>query len=84
MAMPMGGDLGGTGDGLPKFEVGDGSCIRPPNIWRNSVKGREGKYEVIKQGDMKEFMKVFLQEKGHIIRYIGLSDSRDRQKTVDD
>jgi len=34
----MGGDLGGDwGDGPPKIWGGDGSCIRPPNIWRSSV-----------------------------------------------
>src|SRR6218665_47313 len=35
--LPRGGDLGGTwGDGPPKLEVGDGPCIRPPNILRSS------------------------------------------------
>ena len=34
-----GGNLGGLGDGSPKFEVGDGPCIRPPNILRSSVVG---------------------------------------------
>jgi len=29
----------------PKFEVGDGPCIRPPNIWRSSVIGSVEKYE---------------------------------------
>src|SRR6218665_2369167 len=28
----MGGDLSGTGGTSPKFEVGDGPCIRPFNI----------------------------------------------------
>ena len=43
----MGGDLGGT---VPlKFEVGDGPCIRPPNISRSSVMGCAGKYEVLKK-----------------------------------
>src|SRR6218665_2807319 len=33
-----GGNLGRTGDGPPpKFEVGDGPCIRPPNILTSSV-----------------------------------------------
>jgi len=46
----MGGDsIGGTGGTfLPKFKVGDGPCIRPPNIWRSSVMGFAGKYEVFK------------------------------------
>jgi len=36
----MGGDLGRTGGTVPqKFEVGDGSCICPPNISRSSVIG---------------------------------------------
>jgi len=38
----------GTGGTAPKFEVGDGPCIRPPNIWRSSdcsVIGNVGKYE---------------------------------------
>ena len=40
-----GGNLGGLGDGPPKFEVGDGPCIRPPNILRSSVVGCARKYE---------------------------------------
>ena len=40
----MGGDLGGPGDGLPKnLRWWDGPWIRPPNIWRSSVKGCAGK-----------------------------------------
>ena len=47
MLVCRGGNLGGTGgDGPPKFEVGDGSCIRPPsNILRSSVVGCARKYE---------------------------------------
>src|SRR6218665_1110898 len=32
-----------------KFEVGDGPCIRPPNILRNSVVGCVRKYELSKK-----------------------------------
>ena len=31
-----GGDLGGWGDGPPKFDEGDGPCIPPP-IFREAV-----------------------------------------------
>jgi len=47
-----GGDLGGTGGTvLPQFEVGDGPCIRPPNILisRPTVIGCEAKYELSKK-----------------------------------
>jgi len=33
----MVGNLGGLGNGPPKFEVGDGPCIRPPNALRTAV-----------------------------------------------
>ena len=33
----------------PKFEVGDGPCIRPPNILRSSVVGCARKYEQSKE-----------------------------------
>jgi|SRR6218665_478599 len=75
----MGEDLGGTEGTVPKnLRWEDGPCIRPPNIWRSN-------FEVIKKDDTKEFLfeiEVFRQEKGHIgpTVYIGLSDSRDRQK----
>jgi len=41
MVRSMGGDLGGDWgeQSLQKFEVGDSPCIRPPHIWRSSVKG---------------------------------------------
>jgi len=48
---------GDWGDGPPKFEVGDGPCIRPPNILRSSVVGCARKYEKSKKG-------VFLVRKG--------------------
>jgi len=36
----MSGDLEGTGGTVPpKFEVGDGPCIRPPNILRSILEG---------------------------------------------
>src|SRR6218665_33801 len=50
--LSMGGDLERLGDGSPKFEVGDGSCIRPP-IFRElgpTVIRSEGKYELTKNG----------------------------------
>jgi len=49
----MGGDLGGTV--LPKFEVGDGPCIHPPNILRSTVIGCEANYELIKKFVKDEF-----------------------------
>jgi len=46
----MGGDLGMLGDDPQKtFEVGDGPCIRPPNILRSTVMGCEAKYELTKK-----------------------------------
>src|SRR6218665_2688560 len=49
----------GMGDVPPKFEVhmGDGPCIRPPNILRSSVVGCAQKYEQSKKG-------VFVERKG--------------------
>ena len=44
-----GGDLGRLGEGPAKFEVGDGPCIRPPNILRSSVVGCGRKYEQSKE-----------------------------------
>ena len=44
------------GDGPPKFEVGDGPCIGPPNIFRSSVVGWARKFEQSKKiGVVKEF-----------------------------
>jgi len=47
----MGGDLEGDwGDGpSQKIEVGDGPCIRPPNIFRSAVMRCEVKYELTKK-----------------------------------
>ena len=51
-----GGDLGGTGGTVPPtFQVGDGPCIRPPNILRSSVVGCARKNEQSKNGVIKEF-----------------------------
>src|SRR6218665_712954 len=45
-----GGDLGGTGGAVPKkFEMGDGPCIRTPNILRSSVVGCVRKYQQSKK-----------------------------------
>src|SRR6218665_2950885 len=52
-----GGNLGGWGTVPPKFEVGDGPCIRPSNILRSSVVGCVRKYEKSKRD-------VFLVRKG--------------------
>ena len=43
------------GDGPPKFEMGDGPCIRL-NILRSTVIGCEAKYELIKKGLKEEFL----------------------------
>jgi len=52
----MGGDLGGT---VPlKCEVGDGPCIRPPNILRSTVIGCEGNYELTKKSVKEDFFVV--------------------------
>jgi len=40
------GRLGGRSQ--KNLRWGDGSCIRPPNIWRSSVMRCAGKYEVTK------------------------------------
>src|SRR6218665_211100 len=48
----MGGDLGGTGGTVPQhFLVGDGPCIRPPNILRSrpTVNGYEANHELTKK-----------------------------------
>src|SRR6218665_1752075 len=46
---------GDWGDSPPKFEAGDGPCIRPPYISRSSFIGWVGKYEVSKKKCQKEF-----------------------------
>src|SRR6218665_2942775 len=52
----------------PKFEVGDGLCIGPPNILRSSVVGWARKFEESKKiGVAKEFFVergIFVVEKG--------------------
>ena len=51
-----GGDLGGLEGWSPqKFEVGDGPCIRSPNILRSSVVGCARNYEKSKKGVIKKF-----------------------------
>jgi len=37
------------GEGPPKFEVGNGPCIRPPNILRPTVIGFEATRELTKK-----------------------------------
>src|SRR6218665_2713032 len=83
----MGGDLGVTGeDGPPKkCKVGDGLCIRPPNISRSSVIGCALKYEMTKErrnGRIFFCNRGFQSRKGSSL-YTGfqISDSRDMQKT---
>jgi len=81
--------LEGLGTALPKFEVGDGPCIRLPNILRSTVIGCEANYELTKKGLKEEFfcseIKVFGQEKGHIrvIYVIYQSDFRQQRQTKD-
>jgi len=41
--------LRGTGGWSPKFEVGDGPCIRPPIFLRSTVVGCEEKYNLTKK-----------------------------------
>ena len=68
----MGGNLGGTGETAPTFDVGDGPCIRPPNILRNSVVRCVRKYELSKKGVMKEFcyeIELFREERAVYVKY---------------
>ena len=61
----------------------DGPCIRPPNIW-SSIMECAGKYEIAKNGEMKEFVVVkwrVLLRKGHIIMLYTYNEISDRQKT---
>src|SRR6218665_3909425 len=58
-ATPMGGDLGGRSP--PKFEMGAGLCIRPPNISRSSVIGCVSKLKLSKKGVIKEFFVLKLR-----------------------
>ena len=84
----MGGDLGGLGAVLPKFEVGDGPCIRPSNISWSSVIGCVWKYELSKkschEGIFCSGIEVF-RKKAICVIYYKISDSKKRQKrnTVD-
>jgi len=46
----MGEDYKGVlEEGPPKFEVGDGPCLRPPKILRSTVIGCEAKHELTKK-----------------------------------
>ena len=55
---------GTVGTVPPKFEVGDGPCIRPPNILRSSVVGCARKYEQsLKKGVIKQFFSVVFHVK---------------------
>src|SRR6218665_2073776 len=65
---------GTGGQSPPKFEVGDGPCIRLPNILRSSVVGCARKYEQSKKG-------VFLVRKWsyttfNIVKIYGKSGKR--------
>jgi len=56
----MGGDLGGTGETVPpKFEVGDGPCIRHPQYFVGCAR----MHEQSKKGVINE-IGVFLVKKG--------------------
>ena|SRR6218665_116471 len=50
----------------PKFEVGDGPCIRPPNILRSSVVGCARKYEKSKKRCFLVRKGLGLCAKGHV------------------
>src|SRR6218665_864964 len=50
---------GNCGTAPRKYEVGDGTCIRIPNILRSSVVGIVKKYELTKKGVKEE---IFLSE----------------------
>ena len=85
----MGGDLagpGGTGS-PPKFEMGDGPCIRPPNIWRSSVIGCVQKYELSKKNVSSRIylseIEVFLVKKGsYIIRCYVIYNIKGRKNLI--
>src|SRR6218665_3561100 len=51
------------GRSLPKCEVGDGQCIRPPNISRSSVIGSVAKYRVQNSRDREKTDKNRLMTK---------------------
>ena len=74
--MCTGVDLGGRGTVSLKTEVGDGPCIRPPNILRSTVIGCT--YDLTKQNISRRRLLV----KKRVIHVIyQISYSRDRQKT---
>ena len=67
--------LTGIGRTVPqKFEVGDGPCIRPPNISRSSVIGCVWKYQLGKNGVMEDFfcseLDFFRKEKDHNVSQV--------------
>ena len=82
----MGGDLWGTRGRSPKkFEVGDGPCIRSPNILRSM--GCEAKYKLTKKrcqgGIFLSEIEVFGQENGGHVCYISyLRQNRVEKKVV--
>ena len=84
--------MGTGGRPSPKFEVGDGPCIRHPNVLRSIVIGCEAKYELTKKslklgGIFCCEIEVFGQEKGHIMLYIRFQTVYRQKKTqnrVDD
>jgi len=50
----MGWDLGGTAGTVPQsLRWEDVPCIRPPTIWRSSVMGCAGKYEMFEKCEMR-------------------------------
>ena len=64
----MGADTGRT---VPrKFEVGDGPCIRPPNILRSTVIGCDAKYELTKKVSRRNFVFWNRSRKGSYMLYI--------------
>src|SRR6218665_187061 len=73
----MGRGLGGTGGWSlvpPKFEVGDGPCIRPPNILRSTVIGSGAKYKVTEKGVKEEYFclksRFLVKKRGSYMLYI--------------
>ena len=82
----MGGNLGGLGGRSPpkKIEVGDGPCIRSPNILRSTVMGCKAEYEMTKkrcQGAIfLSEIEVFGQEKGVIYVIYQISDKIESEK----
>ena len=54
----MGRDLGGWGDGPPKFEVGTAHASVPPIFGEVVLRDAREKYEGTKKGEMKEFFFV--------------------------